>query len=855
MNRNKTGLLVMTAIIFAAVLAMLPARTAFAAGDVHFGSASYSPSANSDFNIGVYVESTDEVPLGDYSLTLVYDPNMVSYVGGGVAGEGATVVVPGVSADGKSAMHMLTFHALGNVGDTSVSVLTAAVNDTTGVPMEIVGLPVAPIAITQAVTRMPEYLRVNDKDVNGLTAGQTEYTFSVPYADKFEVEAPEGFTVTFEGPATPQVGRNNIAVVLTQPDAVPLELMLHVNMEEKEEEVVEPVSEESSETASEEASEDIGTEEEGSSEMSSEGISEVAPFEPVTPTSEEDGKTTLDGGLPPSNGLKFEFDTRALIFAGGCLLGAIILGVIIVFIMNGRSTKYEEEEDEDSDLEDWDEKELRERSARRAKRAAEAAEDAVEDAAEEITDIEPISVVPEKTVKKNTGMGDGIVAATYKDVSKKESRAEKEEAAKEARREKDAEKAAAREARREEKAAEEARKAEERREEKAAEEARKAEERKAEKAAEEARKEEERKEEEAKKQAKKEEARKAQAEAAEQKKAEAEKRKAEAEQKKAEERQRKEEEKKQRKAEEAQRKAEEEAQRKAEEEQRRAEEEQRKAEEEEQRRAEEEQRKAEEEEQRRAEEEQRKAEEEEQRRAEEEQRQAEEEQRRAEEEQRRAEEEQRRAETRKAKKKQRYVQEVDDTTGELSFLPLDYSEEDVIREEEEEYGEEEYEPFDDSAFKETVGQTVQDYDDVDSPEFGDPEEGSLKKLVHSEEIADFEGEADELSVEESLAAAVSEIREEDGLDINLESAILEETHKVTTSTTKIAPIEEPVSVAVSSASATAESSDAGNSDAGDSVMSGDANLEDYDEGSDFDMEIGDDDDDFIDLDDVADRKK
>ena len=415
------------------LIVMIPAKVAHASGTVRFGSATYTTAANTDFQVGVYIETTDEVPLGAYSVNIIYDPNLLTYVAGAETGGDGNLLVMGASLDGKQGMHMLTFHANGTPGDTALTVTGAIVNDTTGVAMEVGGLPAAPITIQTPTTRMPEYLRVNDKEVAGLTEGQTEYTFSIPYAESFTVEAPEGFTVTAEYPEEPHTGRNNITVVLTQPNANPLTLTLHANMEPKEEEVVEPEPEPVSEPVSEVTSE--------STELPMEPVitSEEITTEPEEIASEptSEGKTTREGGFPPNNQIHYVFKTSDLLWIGGCILGALLLFVLILLIVNGRSVgnggdeddeEYEDEEEKDLD-DGWEPLDMDTPPARPVKKAEpEKKESARKDSNRKDSERNDSdrSESGKKSSKKEGGRksddtktGDDLVAATYKKDSKK----------------------------------------------------------------------------------------------------------------------------------------------------------------------------------------------------------------------------------------------------------------------------------------------------------------------------------------------------------------------------------------------------------------------------------------------------
>ena len=249
---------------------LVPAKTALAEGIVSFGSASYSPQGGSDFNIGVYIDKTDDLAIGDYSITFTYDPNVMTYISGAESGGNGQVVVAGRSVDGGRTQNMLTFRAA-NSGNSGFSAVSAVINDTTGTPMQLGALPSAPINIQEKRPDPPSYVKINGKEVPGLTEGRTEYTFSMDYVEAFEIEVPEGYTLTHNA-TDPVVGRNNIDVKVFQNNAEVVTYRFHVNMlenknpepvvtepksEEVKEEVKEPVSEKPSENPEDQLSEAV----------------------------------------------------------------------------------------------------------------------------------------------------------------------------------------------------------------------------------------------------------------------------------------------------------------------------------------------------------------------------------------------------------------------------------------------------------------------------------------------------------------------------------------------------------------------------------------------------------------------
>ncbi len=231
-------------LILAAVLIIAPAIKAKAAGDVTFGSGSYDTENGQSFQIGVYVGPTDEMPIGEYTVTLTYDPNMLEYVGGAESGGGGTVTVHNRSEDGGRSMSMLTFRAVGN-GTTVLSVTGATITDPEGNPMDTAGMASAPVNIRAQATPAPEYIRVNGKDIPQLAADKNEYTFAIPYSEEFVVEVPEGYTAITNA-TTLEVGRNEVALTIRSGDREPRNYTLHVNMQEnknKEETKPEPTPE------------------------------------------------------------------------------------------------------------------------------------------------------------------------------------------------------------------------------------------------------------------------------------------------------------------------------------------------------------------------------------------------------------------------------------------------------------------------------------------------------------------------------------------------------------------------------------------------------------------------------------
>jgi hypothetical protein len=126
---------------------------------------------------------------------------------------------------------MLTLRAK-TKATTNLAVTGVTINDNTGVGMAVDGMPSAPITVQNGKTTPPASLSVNGKDIPAFSDTRFEYTVNIDYAEKLEVKAPAGYTVTTDATEL-KVGRNNVKVTLTQDDAQPIEYTLHLIMAEK----------------------------------------------------------------------------------------------------------------------------------------------------------------------------------------------------------------------------------------------------------------------------------------------------------------------------------------------------------------------------------------------------------------------------------------------------------------------------------------------------------------------------------------------------------------------------------------------------------------------------------------------
>lgn len=314
---------VLPALLLLCLFVMLPSFTAKAQGYVRFGSVSYAPVQGTNFNIGVYVGNNEDngLMVGTYSVTLTYDTNALTYVGGATTGGNGSVTVSGTSPNGGETMHMLTFRA-NTAGDTSLNVASIAVNDTNGTPMANAAAVSAPISVQGGVTVPPEYILINGKEIPGFTNGRTEYTFAIPYSDEAVIEAPEGYKIT-TNTDTLKVGRNEIEVSVSNNDGEPIVYKLHVNMEKNRN-----PEEKTSEETSEKADKDGKDGKDGKTEKSSEKTSEKASAKvsdyvaPPAPAEKPSDDTGLSG------------EKKSLFILGA--FGAVILAIIgIKFIFDG----------------------------------------------------------------------------------------------------------------------------------------------------------------------------------------------------------------------------------------------------------------------------------------------------------------------------------------------------------------------------------------------------------------------------------------------------------------------------------------------------------------------------------------
>lgn len=227
-SRNLFFVLFVSGILMFAGITLLPAKVAKADGAVSFGSAYYTPAGNSNFNIGVYVNSTDAVPLGAYSVTLTYDPNVIEYVGGASSGGNGSITINGTSLDGGRSQTMLTLRTIGT-GDTIFGTAGATIYDAYGNLMNNDSLAAVTVSIQPPRTATPETIKINGKNITGLTEGRTEYTFTVPYADRMTIEVPDGYTATPDK-ANLTEGRNELTLSVAQQGADPIVYTLHINM-------------------------------------------------------------------------------------------------------------------------------------------------------------------------------------------------------------------------------------------------------------------------------------------------------------------------------------------------------------------------------------------------------------------------------------------------------------------------------------------------------------------------------------------------------------------------------------------------------------------------------------------------
>lgn len=140
-NKFITGMLL-------AVLAMaVPLEALAAEATVTFGSESYFVNNNSQFNIGIYIQS--EEPIGAYQIKLKYDTDRMSYVSGAESEENGIITLEGTGFS-DSIKYWLTFTALGG-GNAGIAVTEAYVYTSAaagGELLDVADYSIAPVIVS-----------------------------------------------------------------------------------------------------------------------------------------------------------------------------------------------------------------------------------------------------------------------------------------------------------------------------------------------------------------------------------------------------------------------------------------------------------------------------------------------------------------------------------------------------------------------------------------------------------------------------------------------------------------------------------------------------------------------------------
>lgn len=199
-----------------------------AEANVHFGSDSYAPAADSVFPLGVYLESTENI--GAYTIRLTYDADLLEYQDGGTEGGGGNITISGdlQSTNGKFMLH---FRALGT-GQTALTVTEAAAYPVDGEEaFSIVSLPSAPIRIGVP----PEPVRLTALKVNGVSVTDLDSenltgSVTIPYAEEVRLEMPENYTAEASMEEL-VVGENTLELKLTDDAGQQAVYTLSVTME------------------------------------------------------------------------------------------------------------------------------------------------------------------------------------------------------------------------------------------------------------------------------------------------------------------------------------------------------------------------------------------------------------------------------------------------------------------------------------------------------------------------------------------------------------------------------------------------------------------------------------------------
>ena len=215
---------------------------AFAKGDIHTGSEEYRNDFGKDFNVGIYIGTTDGDTFKDYKVEIEYNPLYIHYINGETEEDTGKIVLEGTSPDGNSVREMLNFRPVMG-GVTHLKVASSVIHDAKDSSLEVEeNLEEALIVINAPRCEVPKSITINEKTIE-INPESTDYSISIEYTDNLSISSQDYVVI----PEFEEIkeGSNHVKVLFGKPATVPLEYTFNINIEKKPEPVVEtPVEEE-----------------------------------------------------------------------------------------------------------------------------------------------------------------------------------------------------------------------------------------------------------------------------------------------------------------------------------------------------------------------------------------------------------------------------------------------------------------------------------------------------------------------------------------------------------------------------------------------------------------------------------
>ena len=204
-----------------------------AEGNVHMGSIQYNVNVNSDFNVGIYTEGVDGDRMSKYEVVISYDPVYISYESDTDKDNDGKITLKGESLDGGTVRNMLTFHSVLG-GESKIIVESAKIYDLNGNLLDNKELPTVNVNITADASEPPTKIKINGEEVADYSADVREYSVTVPFSEKLNIEVPGDYLVI---PDTDKlsVGKNEVKVIIAKEGATAREYKFEITVEPKEE--------------------------------------------------------------------------------------------------------------------------------------------------------------------------------------------------------------------------------------------------------------------------------------------------------------------------------------------------------------------------------------------------------------------------------------------------------------------------------------------------------------------------------------------------------------------------------------------------------------------------------------------